>query len=262
MVIGYAMGLVLFFVDFLKDNRIANRVGVSILGIVWLLETFFMGIRIVSDHVWPFFSSGQATIFYAWLLITVSVLVSYFSRIDYFTFFINLLGFLFVAFDTFVHNTKMETVPRQGDLLLLHIGIAFLSYIAFAVSSIFSVLYLLEDFALRRKRFASGPFRRLPPLEGLEVFAFRSVIVGLPLLLIAVVLGSVWYMVLTGRLLIWDAKPIASLLLLLLYSVYVYLRVSGRVSDRKAAWLNLLCFFGVIVNFLVIGSYMSGFHRW
>lgn len=258
----YGLSLVLFYVDFLRDNAIANRSGMLLLGIVWVLETLFLGSRVMRDHVLPLFTSDQATILFAWLLISLSFVVNLVSRIDYFTFFINLLGFLFVGFDVMVHGVASDTAPRVSDILLLHVSVAFLSYLAFTVSSIFSLLYLLEDRALRGKRFASGPFRRLPPLERLELFAYRSALVGGPLLFIAMLLGAIWYQILTGQVLLLDPKPIATLLLFGVYVVYLVLRAQGRISGRKASWWNLAAFAGVLVNFLVIGEFMSKFHRW
>lgn len=262
MFVGYALSLGLFFTDFLKDNRVANRLGLALLGVVWVMETGFVVTRTIVHHDLPLFSASTATIFYSWLLLTVSLAVSIFSRIDYFTFFLNLLGFLFVVFDTLSHGAPLYAAPKQGSLLLLHIAIAFLSYLAFSVSCIFSILYLLEDSALRKKRYESGPFRRLPPLERLDVFAYRSALVGEPLLLIAIILGAVWYAMLTGHVLLMDAKPIVTFVLLVFYGLYLYLRGSGRINARRGAWMNLIWFGCVILNFLVIGAFASNFHRW
>lgn len=258
----YFLSLVLFYVDFLRDSRMASRSGLLLLALVWVLETGYLGARIAIDHAIPFFSSSQASLFFAWLLITVSFAVSALSRIDYFTFFINLLGFLFVALDTLVRGRAPDALTRMSDLLLLHISLAFLSYVAFTLSCIFSVLYLMGDSALRMKRFGSGPFKRLPPLQVLDVFAFRSALVGGPLLLIAMILGAVWYAVLTGHVLLFDAKPIASTLLFCVYLAYLWLRARGTISGRKAAWWNVVAFIGVLLNDLVFGEYMSKFHRW
>lgn len=259
---AYAVSIALFFADFLRDSRTANRVGLVVLGLVWFLETGFMTARFAVEHHLPIFTSGQATVFYSWLLITVSIAVSYFYRIDFFAFFVNVLGFLLLAFDALVHHNRVTAPLRSSDLLILHIGVAFFSYLAFAVSLIWSVLYLLEDSALRGKRFKSGSFRRLPPLEQLDEYAYKSTLIGIPLLLLALVLGSIWYVRLTGHYPLADPKAIASTLLLAVYSIYAWLRGTGRVSGRRAAWWNVASFFCVIVNFLVIGAFLSKFHRW
>ena len=262
MLLCYGIGLGLFYVDFLKDNRIASRFGVAMLCVVWLMETAFLGVMIKREHLLPFFSSAQVTIFFSWLLIAVSIVVNYLSRIDYFTFFINSLGFLFVAFATVAHGQPLNVSFGQGDLLLLHIGVAFLSYIAFTLSSIFSILYLLADSALRSKQFQSGPFRRLPPLQRLDLYAYRSAVVGLPLWLIGMILGSVWYALVSGYILILDPRPLYAVALAIMYGIYLYTRSTGRLSGSRAAWWNLICFLAVVLSFFVIGQFTSQIHRW
>ena len=259
---AYAVSIALFFVDFLRDSRAANRVGLVVLGVVWLLVTGFMGVRFVAEHRLPIFTSSQATVFYAWLLITVSIVVGYLYRIDFFVFFVNLLGFLLLAFDALVHHGGPAAPVRTSDLLVVHIGVAFLSYLAFAVSLTWSVLYLLEDSALREKRFTSGSFRRLPALERLDAYAYKSALIGIPLLLLAVVLGSIWYLRLTGRYPLTDPKAVASTLLLFVYGLYAWLRGTGRLGGKRAAWWNVASFSCVIINFFVVGAFLSKFHRW
>ncbi len=248
--------------DFIKDNKVANRMGVAILLLVWILDTLFIGARILLLHEWPLFSAFQATMLFSWLLISLSGIITLFYRVDFFVFFLNLCGLLFALFDVMVHGHVGSGIIHQSDLLVVHISAALLSYIAFSIAAIFSLLYLLESYSLRLKRFDSGPFRRLPPLAQLDRFAFRASLVGVPLLFLAIVLGAIWYYILTGHVVDMDAKPVISVLLFLLYASYLYLHVKGKVSGRKAAWLNILAFVLVIINFLVVSAFVSSFHRW
>ena len=178
MIICYFLSISLFFVDLLRENKTANRIGIIVLVVVWGLETVFLIERMTIDHRLPFFTSLQATVFFSWLLITVSIIMNVFWRVDYVSFFVSLLGFIIVAFDAIVHTHPQIEQVRQGDLLFLHVSVSLLSYLAFSLSAIFSVLYLMEERALRSKNFHSGPFKRLPSLERLDFFAFRSAFVG------------------------------------------------------------------------------------
>ncbi len=257
MLLCYAVSLGLLYVDFLKDNRFASRAGAAMLCVVWLLEAVFLVVMISFDHLLPFFSSAQETIFFSWLLISVSLVVNYLSRIAYFTFFMNLLGLLFVAFATGAHGQPLDVSFGQANLLLLHISVAFLSYIAFALSFIFSILYLLADSALRSKRFQSGPFRRLPPLQRLDLYAYRSAMAGLPLLVISLVLATVWYALVSGYIMLLDPRLLFAVVLTVMYGIYLRAYSTGRLNGRKAAWWNLTCFFAVVLNYLVIGQFTT-----
>jgi len=74
------------------------------------------------------------------------------------------------------------------------------------------------------------------------------------------ILSAVWYAVLTGHILLFDAKPLVSALLFAAYLVYLVLR--GAISGRKAAWWNVLAFAGVLLGDLVFGEFVSKVHRW
>ena len=262
VMVGYFLSLSVLFIDLLRENKTANRLGVAFLILVWVLETVFLIRRMTFDHMLPFFTSLQATVFFSWLLITVSVLLNLFWRVDYVSFFVCLLGFLFVAFDAVVHTHPQIGRVRQGDLLFLHVSVSLLRYIAFSLSAVFSVLYLMEERALRSKHFRSDPFRRLPSLERLDFFAYRSAFVGLPLLILGMVFGSIWYRMIEGRFLFFDAKILVSLLVLLLYALYLILRYLGNIRSRAGAWWNLVVYVIVMVNFLIVGEFISRFHHW
>lgn len=262
MIISYFLSISLFFVDLLRENKTANRIGIIVLALVWILESVFLLERMQFDHVLPFFTSLQATVFFSWLLITVSILMNLFWRVDYVSFFVSLLGFIFVAFDAIVHTHPQIQHVRQGDLLFLHVSVSLLSYIAFSLSAIFSVLYLMEERALHSKHFTSGPFKRLPSLERLDFFAFRSAFVGLPLLVLGMVFGSLWYKLLEGRFLFFDAKILVSTLVFLLYALYLSLRLTGKIRGRLGAWSNIIAYVVVMANFLIVGEFISKFHHW
>ncbi len=262
MIVSYFLSISLFFIDLLRENKTANRLGIVVLAIVWSLESTFLIERMSFDHMLPFFTSLQATVFFSWLLITVSIIMNLFWRVDYVSFFVSLLGFIFVAFDAIVHSHPQIERIRQGDLLFLHVSVSLLSYIAFSLSAIFSALYLMEERALRSKDFTSGPFNRLPPLERLDFFAYRSAFVGLPLLVIGMLFGAIWYRLLEGRFLFFDAKIVVSILVMIFYALYLILRYTGKIRGRMGAWMNLVIYVVVMANFLIVGEFISKFHHW
>lgn len=261
MTVLYAISVLLYFLDFLNSDARVNRAAFIVLCVVWGLQTFFLAFRTRELGHFPVWSTSESMVVFAWVLLAVSVVVNYFYKIDLFTFFANLIGFAVVALDTFAHRGPSASVPQEGDLLLMHVGMAFLSYTAFSLACIFSVMFLIQERLLKAKRF-TATFRRLPALDRLDRLAYRMVLIGFPLLLISMILGAIWTVLQYGRPLLWDAKPLVSLLLLLLYGAVIYLRVTSRWPVRRAAWLTVAGFGGVVLNYLVVGMYFSQFHRW
>jgi len=259
----YAVVVVLYFLDFILHKRVLNRTAFTLLVVVWGLQTSFFLSRILEDNSVPLYTTFETTLFFSWLLISFSLFINYFYKIDLFAFFTNLIGFTMVVFDLFTGEGATATVGSnlQGNLLVLHITLAFLSYAAFSLSCIFSVMYLLQSKLLKEKRW-NNMFRRLPALDKLDSFTFKLIIVGFPMLLVAMILGVNWYYTVNNSILVWDAKPVVSVFLLGCYIVWLYLRVGSGWSGRKLAWWNIVSFGLVIINYLFVGAYFSGFHRW
>jgi HemX protein len=257
----YAISVLLYFIGFVQ-KRTVNRFAYGLLAGVWVLQTIFFIERMRALDYVPVFTRFESSIFFAWLLITFSLIINYFYKMDMFTFFVNILGFSFVAFDIFARKGATYLAnPPQGDLLVIHIGMAFVSYALFSLAFIVSVMYLIQHYMLKMKKW-TPILNRLPALDRLESVSFRLILVGFPLLLIAMILGAIWYKLHFGNFLWYDAKPLVSTLLLIIYGAYLYVRVSSGWGGRKLAWLSILGFCLVILNFLVVSQFMSGFHRW
>jgi ABC-type uncharacterized transport system permease subunit len=75
----------------------------------------------------------------------------------------------------------------------VHITLATLGVAIFALASALSVIYLVEDRTLKKKRFDTLSFRdKGAPLEALDQNVHRLVWVGFPVFTVALVLGLVW----------------------------------------------------------------------
>lgn len=262
MVFFYAIAVVLYFLDFIGHRRTLNRIAFGLLAAVWGLQTSFFLTRMTEVGYVPLVTSFETTLFFSWLLISFSLVINYFYKIDLFAFFTNVIGFAMVVFDLVTGEGGVRVGENlQGDLLVLHITLAFLSYAAFSISFIFSIMYLIQSKMLKEKRW-NNMFRRMPALDKLDAFTYRLIIVGFPLLLVAMILGVSWYYTQFGSVLILDAKPLVSVVLLGLYVVWLYLRTASGWSGRKLAWWNVASFGLVIINYLFVGTYFSGFHSW
>ncbi|MFD2169034.1 cytochrome C assembly family protein [Tumebacillus lipolyticus] len=262
MVFLYAAVVVLYFLDFLAHRRTLNRVAFGLLAVVWGLQTSFFFTRMVEVGYVPLVTPFETTLFFSWLLISFSLVINFFYKIDLFAFFTNVIGFTIVVFHLFAGEGAAKVGENlQGDLLVLHITLAFLSYAAFSISFIFSIMYLIQSKMLKEKRW-NNMFRRMPALDKLDAFTYRLIMVGFPLLLLAMILGVNWYYKQYGVILILDAKPVVSVLVLGFYVVWLYLRRASDWSGRKLAWWNVASFGLLIINHLFVGTYFSGFHNW
>jgi ABC-type uncharacterized transport system permease subunit len=132
-----------------------------------------------------------------------------------------------------------------GNLfLILHVGLALAAFAGFTLAAGLAGLYLWEERRLKRR--AADILRmRLPPLASLERLTWRTILVSLPLLTLALVIGIVRQQRDGGR---FDALEAVTLLAWLVYGAVLALRPTGR----RAAFFALGGFALVIVARLAL----------
>lgn len=100
---------------------------------------------------------------------------------------------------------------------------------------------------------------RFADLNQLDSYAFKTVTIGVPLLLIAIILGIVWAYV-SDALFYWvDLKTIGSFFVLAIYVIYLVIRLWKKYKGRTIAMYNTVAFLLLLVNFLLFST-LSKFH--
>ncbi|WP_160722027.1 cytochrome C assembly family protein [Bacillus sp. USDA818B3_A] len=262
-VVLYAFSVLLYFFDFIHHNRKANRIAFWLLAFVWILQTVFLFLYMTKTGRFPVLTIFEGLYFYAWVLVTLSIIINHLLRVDFIVFFTNILGFTVMAIHTFVpmqyHSIVMAN-KLVSELLLIHITMAILSYGAFSLSFVFSTLYLLQYDLLKRKKWGTRLIR-LADLGQLEKLSYIFAVTGVPMLLLALILGLQWAFIKVPGMAWYDMKIIGSFLLLTVYSVYLYLRIVKNLSGKKLAIWNTGSFLIVLINFFLFGR-LSSFHLW
>ncbi|AGX05718.1 MULTISPECIES: cytochrome c biogenesis protein [Bacillaceae] len=262
-VVLYALCVLLYFIDFLHNNRKANRVAFWLLAFVWILQTVFLFLYMKNTGRFPVLTIFEGLYFYAWVLITLSLGINRLLRVDFIVFFTNVLGFVIMAIHTFAPvQYESEVMAQQlvSELLLIHITVAILSYGAFSLSFVFSLLYLIQYDLLKRKKWGSR-LLRIADLSKLEHMSYVLNVIGVPMLIISLILGTQWAYIKVPDMHWYDAKVIGSFIVLGVYSVYLYVRVARGFSGKSLALWNLASFLIVLINFFLFGR-LSSFHFW
>lgn len=262
-VVLYALSVLLYFIDFLHHNRKANRVAFWLLAFVWLLQTMFLFLYMLKTGRFPVLTIFEGLYFYAWVLITLSLGINRLLRVDFIVFFTNVLGFIILAIHTFAPvQFESHVMAEQliSELLLIHITLAILSYGAFSLSFVFSFLYLIQYNLLKKKKWGAR-LLRITDLSKLEHMSYVLNVIGVPMLMLAVILGIQWAYLKIPEMFWLDAKVIGSFGVLIAYSIYLYLRISKELYGRSLALWNIASFLIVLINFFLIGN-LSSFHFW
>ncbi|MFK2824543.1 cytochrome c biogenesis protein CcsA [Bacillus sp. B190/17] len=263
MVILYALSVMLYFIDFLNQNRKANKIAFWMLSIVWVLQTIFLFLYMLKTNRFPVLTLFEGLYFYAWILITLSLIINRLLRMDFTVFFTNIIGFAIMAIHTFAPvQMQSEAMAEQlvSELLFIHITMAILSYAAFSLSFIFSMLYLLQHRLLKMKKWSQRLWR-LSDLDKLEKLSYVSNAVGVTMLLLSLILGVIWKFIKLPDVSWYDAKIITSFILLMIYSAYLYLKVRKGLYGKSLALLNAAAFLIILINFFLVSRF-SSFHFW
>ncbi|GGD03350.1 cytochrome c biogenesis protein [Pontibacillus salipaludis] len=261
IIVIYCLSLIGYFIDFIQNNRKANRAAFWLLSMVWVLQTFFLlGQTLLESH-FPIVTIYDGLYFYAWILVTFSLILNRLFRIDFFIFFTNVLGFFMMMLHIFTraqYDATEKAMRLVSELLATHITLAIISYGFFTFSCIFSFMYLFQYRLLKEKKW-NKRLLRLGDLGKLDTFSYVAVILGVPLLLIAIILGLVWGYTSGDEFYWYDSKTLGSFVVLLIYLIYLFLRVVKGYQGRTMAFYNTGAFLFLLVNFFLFSS-LSNFH--
>lgn len=263
MVILYAISLVFYFIDYLNKDRISHRSAFYLLILVYSLQTFSLIYYIVETKRFPILSLFEGIYFYAWLLIMMSLILHLFTKLGHAVFFLNIIGFIFISIHTFAPTQIKESVIGEAlisELLFIHVTFAILSYVAFAMSFVCAVLYLILYRNLKRKKWTKQ-FGRLPSLQQTTMGMKTGILIGIPFLFVSLILGVQWAYIALSEWSIIDAKIIGSFLLLVIYGFVLFGIQTGKLKGNNHVWANIYAFIFVIINFF-LGSTFSEFHLW
>jgi ABC-type uncharacterized transport system permease subunit len=203
------------------------------------------------EGVHPAYSVREAIGFLAWIVTGGYLLASLRYRLT--------LGGAFVMPVVLVLLLLARLTPagahveQLGMLGKIHISLATIGVGVFALASALSAIYLVEDRALRKRRFDTAAFKSGgAPLEPIERLSHRLIWVGFPIFTVALVLGAVWTSRL-GESLDRPEYPLAAVTWMTYAALLVARQIYGW-RGRRAARLTLVGFaaaLAVLVIYLV-----------
>ena len=148
-------------------------------------------------------------------------------------------------------------VVKKG-WLAVHILMIFTGYAALFLSFGASILYLMQERALKSKS-SSGMFSRLPALQVIDDIGYRSLMLGFPFMTLGLIAGSVVAEATYGRIDFLDPKILLSVLMWAVYLLMVFTRLNAGWRGRRAALLASAAFVTAVVAWSA--NYFSAMHR-
>lgn len=136
-----------------------------------------------------------------------------------------------------------------------HVTCMMLSYGAFTVAFGMAILYLLRSHLPRFTKWT-------PTLDELDLYIYRAIQFGWPLLGIGIVLGAVWADTAWGRMWSWDPKETWSLITWLIYTAFIHVRLVHGWKGKVMAWASIAGYCAVLFTYLGVNFILSGLHSY
>jgi cytochrome c-type biogenesis protein CcsB len=193
--------------------------------------------------------------FFAWAIVVGFLLIWRRKGLELVSVFAAPVAFaMMVMASLFPARIEQQLIPAlQSYWLWIHVSVAVLAEAAFAVAFVASVLYLVGA----RRGFRSGP-----GADALDVVTYRAIGIGFPLFTIgALFAGAVWAQRAWGSPWSWDPKETSSLIVWLVYAIYLHVRRTRRGSIALTSGLSVLGFTLTILT--ILGSrFLGGLHSY
>src|SRR5699024_12535162 len=108
--ISYVLILVEYFIDLIQHNRKANQAVFWLLIIVLLLQTVILIEQIFFEKNIPVLTVNDGLFFYAWVLITFSLVINRMFTIHFIVFFTNVVSFFILLLYILTNAQKQADV--------------------------------------------------------------------------------------------------------------------------------------------------------
>ena len=151
-------------------------------------------------------------------------------------FFLSILGVVIPQ-----KHSVVEPVMASKGILLFHTSLSTLGMAAFFVAAAMSLVYVLQDRALKRKR-AGEWLQRLPSLDKADRAGLEALIWGFPLFTVGIATGIGLLAKEHDNVKLAITKPLFPILAWAIFAVVLGARLARGFRGRKAAYLTITGF--------------------
>ncbi len=236
----------LLYLNFKKDKL--ATVGLYSARFGFLTNLLGLVLLLLRGGAQVLFTPKGALLVFALTLVTVFLYFSTRHRLSLAGAFIMPWATLFTLLSSFLSGVPRIDLP-VGTIGLIHIVSAFLGYSAFMFSALLSVIYLIFERHLKKKRFSIF-FFKLPSLTKLESIIYHSITVGFVFITFSMFVGAVWSQKLFGTYWSWHPKQVATLISWFTYAGIIHLYLYGNWRGKRICYLSILGFSIILLNFL------------
>jgi cytochrome c-type biogenesis protein CcsB len=224
--------------------------------------TAVLAIRILASGVFSVFGLHESLLFFSWLIMALYLFVERKAKSSANAIFVLPLVVLILSGARFFDSSVKLLPPALKSYWLgIHVTFCFLGYACFVLGFCFALLYLWQEREVKSRK-VDRYFFRLPSLGFLDSLGYRSVAYGFVFLSLGIISGSVWAQRAWGSFWSWDPKETLSLILWLIYLVYLHGRLAQGWKGRRCAFLAIAGFIVMLFTYLGVSFILPGLHSY
>ncbi|MED4223776.1 cytochrome c biogenesis protein [Neobacillus cucumis] len=167
------------------------------------------------------------------------------SNLAYLLFGGTVISMLVNIYFIFIYAAEEKTMGAAQKIFYFHVSSAWLAFMAFFVTFVFSILFLIK-----RKRI-------------FDTYAYVSAEIGIVFTIIVLTTGPIWAKSSWNTWWVWEPRLITTLILFFIYIAYIMIRQMDGVWDKKArlaAVFGIIGFADVPIVFFAIRWWQTKFH--
>ena len=244
----YFAGTILFLFYLLRRSETLSRGALAVAGLGFGSHTLAIIAEMMALGQIPVFTFQEAMSFFAWALVFVFLAVALRRGLHVLGAFILPLAFLSLVSATIV-PTETAGLPPVFQTVWVHVTLSMLGTVGFAIAFVAGIMYVMQDRLLKSKQF-NVLYLKLPPLDFLDTLNQRSILLGFPFLTLGILTGAISAQVTLGSYLSWNPEQIWALITWVFYFAVLLGRVTVGWRAKKAAYLTIVGFTGVVLTFV------------
>ncbi|MEW6544154.1 MAG: cytochrome c biogenesis protein CcsA [Nitrospirota bacterium] len=253
-IVLYLAGTAFFLAYLLRRSEALSKVSLGVTGVGFVSHTFALLARMMERGHVPLSSFHEAMSFFSWALVLVFLLVEFRHRIHVLGSFILPLASISLLSAAALPQ-EVPTLQPMLSTVWVHVTLSMLGTVGFAVAFVAGIMYLIQDGLLKSKRF-NVLYAKLPPLDFLDRLNQQSIVMGFPLLTLGIITGAISAEFARGSYLNWNPEQLWALVTWVFYFVVLLGRLTVGWRAKRAAYLTIIGFAGVVLTF--IGVVLKG----
>ena len=259
---AYLVGTILYLLYIFIQRKQLSLMGLVFLALGFASQSVYFILEYIEAGQFPIVNFQQSLSFFAWAIVGCYFLFQSKFNLRVLGSFVAPLAVVLVISSSLFPLSSLPYKPTYKSVWLpAHVISVFLGNGMFAVAFVVSVMYLLQEHAIKSKKLGFF-FRRLPPLDRLDALNYRCLVIGFPLLSLGMITGSIYAQISLGSYWRWDPMEVWSLITWFMYAAILHQRLTVGWQGRRAAIMSIVAFLILLFTFLVVGTWMRGYHTY